>query len=138
MAFQRQQNRLSPFSYAQASGPELPSAIGAINENYDSENAAMDMQLKKADYQQKMELFGWQQENGDAYGQLLKELDPSSPDFDNQLSNIDRRAFTLPGFDKILSAKVRERDTANVNEQRRLSNMDRSRSETLQRFRGRP
>jgi hypothetical protein len=137
-AFQNQRNQLAPFSYAQASGPELPSLIGSINQQYDSQNAAMDMQSKMADHDQKMQLQSWQMENGDAYGQLLTELDPSSPDFDQQLSQIDRRAFTLPGFDKVLGAKVRERDASNATEQRRLMNSDRRRSEYVGMAKGLP
>jgi hypothetical protein len=137
-AFQNQRNQLAPFSYAQASGPELPSLIGSINQQYDSQNAAMDMQSKMADHDQKMQLQSWQMENSDAYGQLLTELDPSSPDFDQQLSQIDRRAFTLPGFDKVLGAKVRERDASNATEQRRLTNIDRTRTDRLNMIKGAP
>ena len=137
-SFRRQQNLISPLDHGKAASPEAASRIGAINDLYAAENDAMDMEVKRAGHQEKMDLHRWQQENSDAYGQLLTELDPASPDFKSQLSQVDRRAWSIPGFSNQMVALVKENDAAESREQRRLMNVDRTRTDRLNMIKGAP
>jgi hypothetical protein len=62
-------------------------------------------------------------ENRDAYYQMAQELDPYSDDFEEKVSSIDPRAFSIPGLPQILNNKTNARSKA-ISEQHKQETLD--------------
>ena len=109
-SLRNQANAIQPFNYAQASGPELPSSIAAINTINAGEMEVMQIEQQRRESDEAVAQRAWEDENGDLETDWMIELDPTSEGFDEEISKVSRRAMAMPGFKDVFSLKLKQRD----------------------------
>tara|TARA_R110000772_G_scaffold99787_1_gene199726 strand:+ start:537 stop:1397 length:861 start_codon:yes stop_codon:yes gene_type:complete len=109
---------MAPFSNVQASGPRLPSQIGAI---IDYENTQSDIRRNEQDQAKHEEATfksDWMKHNRDAAIQAAQELDPNADDYDEQVAGMHPFSFEVAGVSNLLTAKANIRNR-NIGQQQK-------------------
>ena len=124
-SLRNQANAIQPFNYAQASGPELPSSIAAINTVNASEVDVMQLEDMRRKDDENRSQFEWAEKNREVYSNLLSDLDPESDEFDTILGEVDPRAYNMPGFREAIGSRTTQRNRFLQREEREFSKQQR-------------
>ena len=124
-SLRNQANAIQPFNYAQASGPELPSSIAAINTVNASEVDVMQLEDMRRKDDENRAQFEWSEKNREVYSNLLSDLDPESDEFDTILGEVDPRAYNMPGFREAIGSRTTQRNRFLQREEREFAKQQR-------------
>jgi len=121
---------MAPFSNVQASGPRLPSQIGAI---IDYENTQSDIRKNEQDQAQHEQATfknDWMKNNRDAAIQAAQELDPNADDYDEQVAGMHPFSFEVAGVSNLLTAKANIRNR-NIGQQQKQAALQAKQRQTM-------